>query len=378
MKDICFVLTTPFAVNAFLLGHLRALAGRYHVSLCVNLDLYPISPRLDPRVRVINLGIQRKISPLNDLRTLWHLIRLFRGARFDAVHSMTPKAGLLSMLAGLIARVPRRYHTFTGQVWANRAGFSRFVFKFFDRMIVTFSTRVFADSKSQCCFLEAEGVVNREEAQVLGLGSVCGVDLNRFRPNAQTRSATRASLLASPNTCVFLFVGRLVRDKGVFDLIEAYSRLEEQGRDVALWIAGPDEDGLLAELKKKAGTFEPRIRWLGATFEPERFMAGADVLVLPSYREGFGMVIVEAAASGIPSIAYRIDGVTDAIRDGETGLLITKGNVEELTDTMYSLVDNSPARHKLGAKALSHVRKNFSDRAVSEAWLAFYRRELGG
>ncbi|MBV5337075.1 MAG: glycosyltransferase, partial [Deltaproteobacteria bacterium] len=249
MKKICFVLTTPFAVNAFLLGHFRALADYYHVSLCVNCSMYPISPLMDPRVRIIDMGIQRKMSPLTYLRTLWELICLFRRMRFDAVHSMTPKAGLLAMLAAWVARVPRRYHSFTGQIWANKSGFGRFFFKRIDRLIVLIASRVFADSASQCHFLEAEGVADSGEVSVLGFGSICGVDLKRFRPDDEVRSATRLALHATENTIVFLFAGRLVRDKGAFDLIIAFAKLVVQHENVALWIIGPDEDGLLPELK---------------------------------------------------------------------------------------------------------------------------------
>lgn len=376
VKEICFVLTTPFAVNAFLLGHLRALAEYYHVSLCVNCSLYPISPLMDSRVRIINIGIQRKISPLADLHTLWELICLFRRMRFDAVHSLTPKAGLLAMLAALFARVPRRYHTFTGQVWANKTGLERFIFKWIDWLIVTITTRVFADSKSQCRFLETEGVAGSGVASVLGFGSICGVDLERFCPKALVRAEIRADLAVTDNTCVFLYVGRLARDKGVFDLINVFTRLAEQHENLALWVVGPDDEGLLPELKKLCHSCNQRVRWIGATFEPERYMISADILVLPSYREGFGMVILEGAACGIPSIAYRIDGVIDAVKDAETGVLVSKGDIGCLAKAMCSLAVDELYRDKLGRNAIEYARNNFSGKVVTSAWVEFYRQEL--
>lgn len=377
MKSICFVLTTPFAVNAFLLGHLRALAGTYRVSLCVNVDVYPLSPALDSRVRVLNIGIHRKMSPLGDLQTLWRLIRLFRQERFDAVHSMTPKAGLLAMLAALVARIPRRYHTFTGQIWANRTGAKRAFFKLIDRLIARSATRVFADSASQCLFLRTEAVGAEGGVSVLGAGSVCGVDAGRFRPDPAMRSATRNMLAVSEDACVLLFVGRLASEKGVYDLIQSFTLLAEKHARAALWLVGPDEEGLSSGLKALVSECADRVRWIGPSFEPERYMASADFLVLPSYREGFGMVVVEAAACGIPSVAYRIDGVTDAVLEGETGVLVPKGNVDALLSAMERMLEDPVFCRTLGEQAQVRARRDFSDTAVIAAWTDFYRQELG-
>ena len=376
-NSICFVLTTPFAVNAFLLGHLRALAGNYRVTLCVNIDAYPLSKSLDPRVRVLNIGIRRKMSPLGDLQTLWCLIHLFRQERFDVVHSMTPKAGLLAMLAALVARIPRRYHTFTGQVWANRTGVRRTFFKLIDRLIVRSATRVFADSTSQCLFLKAEAVASEQGVSVLGAGSVCGVDALRFRPDRAVRVAMRNALAVSEDACVLLYVGRLASEKGVYDLLRAFAQLAAKHAQAVLWVVGPDEEGLSSSLKALVAECSDRVRWIGPTFEPEKYMAPADFLVLPSYREGFGMVIVEAAACGIPSVAYRIDGVTDAVQDGETGVLVAKGNIDLLLSAMTQMLDDQVFRCELGSKALLRVRRDFSDTAVTAAWMGFYERELG-
>lgn len=377
MKSICFVLTTPFAVNAFLLGHLRALAGTYCVSLCVNVDVYPLSKSLDPRVRVLNIGIRRKMSPLGDLLTLWRLIHLFRQERFDAVHSMTPKAGLLAMLAALIAGIPRRYHTFTGQIWANRSGIRRTFFKLVDRLIVRSASRVFADSASQCLFLKAEAVGGEQGVSVLGAGSVCGVDARRFRPDRAVRTVMRNALAVSEDACVLLFVGRLASEKGVYDLLQAFSRLAAKHAQAVLWMVGPDEEGLSSSLKALVAEYADRLRWIGPTFEPEKYMASADFLVLPSYREGFGMVIVEAAACGVPSVAYRIDGVTDAVQDGETGVLVPKGDVEALLAAMERMLEDPYSRCMLGEKARLRAKRDFSDTAVIAAWVSFYGQELG-
>lgn len=247
-----------------------------------------------------------------------------------------------------------------------------------DRLIALCAIQVFADSYSQCRFLEDEGVVQRGGVTVLGQGSVAGVDLARFRPDPAARAALRAETGVTDTVPVFLFVGRLVRDKGVFDLVKAFAALSDLHGHWELWMVGPDEDGLQTTLQAEGERLGGRIRWFGPTPMPERYMAAADVFVLPSYREGFGSVIIEAAACGVPSIAYRIDGVIDAIVDGRTGLFVDKGDVQGLSDAMNRLGAESRTRKTLGEAAHLRASSEFSSASVSAAWLDFYSSVLRG
>lgn len=376
--SLVFVATTPFAVNAFLRTHLLALAETQEVTLCVNTTAYPLVDDLARAVRVHHIDIARKIAPWQDLRALFQLLRCFQEIRPATVHSLTPKAGLLAMLAGWLAQVPWRFHTFTGQVWATRTGLGRSLLKGIDRLIALFASQVFADSTSQCSFLEDEGVVRLGAISVLGQGSVAGVDLARFRPDPVARATLRAETSVADAAPVFLFVGRLVRDKGVFDLVEAFAALSALHGQWELWMVGPDEDGLQATLQAEGKRLRGRIRWFGPTPTPERYMAAADVFVLPSYREGFGSVIIEAAACGIPSIAYRIDGVIDAIVDGRTGLFVDKGDIQGLSDAMNRLGAESSTRKILGDAAHLRAASEFSSATVCTAWLDFYSSVLRG
>lgn len=370
--SLVFVATTPFAVNAFLRTHLLALAETHDVTLCVNTAAYPLVEDIARAVRVRHVDIARKIAPWQDLRALFQLLRCFREIRPAVVHSMTPKAGLLAMLAGRLAGVSRRFHTFTGQVWANRTGAGRSLLKGIDRLIAACATRVFADSASQCRFLEEEGVVRRGGVAVLGQGSVAGVDLARFRPDPAARAALRAEAGVADDVPVFLFVGRLVRDKGVFDLVEAFASVNARWPQWELWMVGPDEEGLQAVLQARGEQMGARIRWFGPTPCPERYMAAADVFVLPSYREGFGSVIIEAAACGIPTIAYRIDGVIDAIVEDRTGRFVDKGDVGGLAEAMAQLGAAPAVMSGLGEAARRRANDDFSSSTVCAAWLAFY------
>ncbi len=306
---------------------MKALADRYPVTLCVNRSLYPLSDEIDPRIRVVDFPIVREVSLLKDLQALLFLVSWLRAERIAAVHSITPKAGLLAMLAARLAGVRLRHHTFTGQVWATKSGMARFLLKACDRMIVGAATQVFADSPSQCRFLTDENVVGPGGISVLGPGSIAGVDMDRFRPDAKVRQQLRAELNAPEDLCVFLFMGRLTRDKGIYDLIEAFATTAATNPRVELWLVGPDEERLQQQCEPRGPRGTGRVRWFGQTSRPERYMASADVLVLPSYREGFGSVVIEAAACAVPTVGYRIDGLIDAVVEDRTGVLVEIRNV---------------------------------------------------
>jgi glycosyltransferase involved in cell wall biosynthesis len=327
-------------------------------------------------VRVRHVDIARKIAPWEDLCALFQLLRCFREIRPAVVHSMTPKAGLLAMLAAWLVGVPWRFHTFTGQVWANKTGFGRSLMKAIDRLIAVCANRVFADSTSQCRLLENEGVVQRGSVVVLGQGSVAGVDLARFRPDASAHIALRTELGVSNENPVFLFVGRLVRDKGVFDLVDAFALVNAEHPQWELWMVGPDEEGIQADLEVRGAHLGASTRWFGPTHCPERYMAAADVFVLPSYREGFGSVVIEAAACGVPCIAYRIDGVIDSIVEDRTGLFVEKGDVHGLSNSMKRLGSAQDVRRELGKAARLRAVNEFSSSAVSAAWQEFYSAVL--
>jgi len=339
----------------------------------MNVGLYQVSPKLiDEAISIIDIPLQRKIAPISDLRALAALYKIFHSKQFDAIHSLTPKAGLLAMVAAFLSGTPNRFHTFTGQIWVHYRGMSRIIFKKIDWIIVKIATKVFSDSPSQMEFLIKQGICSADEISVLGPGSISGVDLLRFKANPGKRSSFRKKLGADNSTCVFLFLGRLCKDKGLFDLLYAYSMLHLKEKNIALWIVGPDEEQIESKVGKLEVLTNNGVMWLGSTLSPESYMAAADILILPSYREGFGLVIIEAAACCLTTVAYRIDGVSDAIIEDETGLLCTLGDIEELESAMTNLIKNQVYRSELGKRAHSYVANKFSSAIVTSAWIEFY------
>lgn len=377
-KRLIFVATTPFAVNAFLRTHILVLRDIFDVTLCVNTEVYDLLDEVAQCAQVIHIPIKRKIAPWSDLKALVQLWLCFIRQRPDIVHSITPKAGLLAMMAACLAFIPHRFHTFTGQVWVNRTGVTRRILKGFDQVIACMASRAFADSQSQCRFLEAEGVVRAGEATVLGKGSIAGVDLARFRPDPALRMELRSREGISDETPVFVFIGRLTRDKGIFDLLAAFDAAATMHDAWHLWIIGPDEEGLQSKLQATGNKGHGQIRWFGPSTHPEHFLAAADILVLPSYREGFGSVIIEAAACGLPAIAYRIDGVVDAIVDGNTGLMVPLHDKNAFSEAMEKLARDNTLRRLLGEQAMRHARQDFSSVSVTAEWEKLYRLSVLG
>jgi glycosyltransferase involved in cell wall biosynthesis len=370
--QICIVVAVPLTLKAFMLGHMKALAEIADVTVVANFtaedEAYPWPGALT-RVAV---AIARPIAPWRDLRALWALSRLFRQRRFDLVHSLTPKAGLLAMLAGWLAGVPRRLHMFTGQVWVTRTGPMRTLLKSADRLIGRLATHVLTDSASQREFLIAQGIVPARKLSVLAKGSSCGVDTARFRPDAAARERVRRSHGIPTDAVVFLYLGRINRDKGLHDLAQAYSRIGSRHPNAHLLLVGPDEDNLLAALTLAAADNPTRLHSAGYTERPQEYFAAADVCCLPSFREGFPTSMLEAAAAGVPAIGSRIYGITDAVVDGETGLLFEAGNVEQLAQCMHTLAHDAALRAKMGKAARERVLRDYSSAFVTAALLEYY------
>ena len=311
------------------------------------------------------------MSPLRDVIALFVLVReMFRG--YDAVHTFAPKAGLLGMLAAWIARVPVRMHTFQGEAWASRRGMMREVLKLADLLIVKLATHVLVVGAGERSFLEREGVLGASRGIVLADGSIAGVDIARFRPDPLAAARIRKTFGVGMNQVLILFLGRLARDKGVLDLASAFSRLGSEIPYAVLAFVGPDEEGLSEEIRARAGAFAERVRFAGYTERSEEFLAAASFVCLPSYREGFSTVILEAAACGVPVIASRIYGTQDALIDGVTGRFHAPASIGELASAIRELATDAAGCVRMGRAAHDRVIAHFRvERLVAEMILHY-------
>ncbi len=370
MKKLCYVATIPAIVHAFLRVHIQAAAKKYQVTVICNAVDKHLLEGLN--ARLILLPIERKPSPWRDVLILFQLFRLFRSEKFDIVHSIMPKTGMLAMLAAWIALIPVRLHTFTGQVWVTKQGIRRELFKWFDNLIGRFATSVLADSPSQRDFLVSEGVLPPGKAKVIGAGSICGVDPLRFHPETNVRCALRHDLGIGQDAKVILFVGRLNRDKGMLDLAAAFDAIARCHTDVVLLLVGTEEDVPFSYMQERCYAVRDRLHYVSFAVTPEHYMAAADIFCLPSYREGFGMTIIEAAACGVPAVASRIYGITDAVADGKTGVLFTAGDVSSLTQALLTLIADNVLRQQMGEAARERVIKLFSSEKITGDMVTLY------
>lgn len=373
---LCYVVSSEMTVSAFLKDHIAAATVHYDVSVVANTTDVGFLRRLGLDATLYPVAIVRPISLWQDLTALRALVRLFRTERFDVVHSVSPKAGLLAMFAARLAGVRHRVHTFTGQIWVTRRGWQRWMFKKADSLLAALTTRILVDSPSQRDFLVIEGVFDADKAEVIGKGSICGVDSERFHPDSEARRKLRDTLGIPQSDPVLLFLGRLNRDKGVLDLAAAFAVLARHFPTVRLLLVGPDEDGLAGRIAQASGAAAGHVQRIDYTAQPERYMAAADIFCLPSYREGFGQVLVEAAAAGLPAVASRIYGITDAVVEGETGLLHPPGDVAAIQAALSQLVADAPRRAAMGERARRRALAEFSQAKSTQGLMAFYGKML--
>jgi glycosyltransferase involved in cell wall biosynthesis len=373
---LCFVVSVPMTAVAFLNGHIDYLSSDYEITVVCNFD--GTEKDILKNAQLKNIRIARKISPFSDLKAVYSLARFLKKGDFQIVHSVTPKAGLITALAGWLAKTPIRIHWFTGQVWVLKSGIQRWVLKNLDRLVAKLNTSVLVDSPTQRDFLIEQRVINPTKAQVLGSGSISGVDTERFRPNPEMRVATRAELgIEDPNAPIILFLGRLNHDKGIETLLQAFSRQTIES-DSFLLLVGPDEGNYIPRIPELLGERREYFRYIPFTVESEKYMAGSDIFCLPSLREGFGLSVIEASACELPVIATNIYGVQDAVRDGETGVLIDATSATQLASTIKVLADNPTGRASMGLAGRIYAQRCFESTEVQRLLRDYYSELLIG
>jgi glycosyltransferase involved in cell wall biosynthesis len=375
-RNIVFVASHPMSVVTFMLPHIRALKDMVTVQVLVNTTDSTLLQQRGVDVRIEPVQVVRPIAPWADIKALWNLYWRFKRIRPLAVHTITPKAGLLGMTAAYLARVPVRMHSFTGQVWVTRKGLMRWLLKAADQCTFAMATDALVDSPSQRDFLIQEGVLTAAGSAVLGAGSICGANTQRFCPNSNALQAVRSEIGTAPDALVCLYLGRLNRDKGVLDLAAAFAQVAAKHPQAELWVVGPDEANWFEQMQALLGDAMGQVKRVGFTPEPERFMQAADVFCLPSYREGFGSSVIEAAACGVPALASRIYGLTDAVAEGRTGWMHEPGNVQDLAEKLDDLLARPDELVARGVAAREHAMTMFAEETITAAMVQFYKKRL--
>ena len=368
MKKICFIVSSPMTASVFLKPIIFELSEKYNINLACNFEDELL--KIAGISKIHKLPIGRKISLVKDIVSLIKTYLFLKKNKFDAIHSITPKAGLISMIAGLMSKTPIRIHTFTGQVWANKSGVSKLALKQIDKLISTCSTHILVDGKSQREFLIKNKIID-QNSTVLGNGSISGVSLKRFKQSEAIRKLIRNKLGLNDNDWVFMFLGRITYDKGITDLINAFLGIKNNYNQ-KLIIVGPDEENIISSINKR----EKNIIYMPFTDKPEEILQVCDTFCLPSYREGFGLSVLEASALSKPIICSNIYGLKDTVIENKTGVKHIVKNINSIQEKLIFALENKDLMKEMGLNGGKYVQEKFSQEIVIKEWIKYYQKNI--
>jgi glycosyltransferase involved in cell wall biosynthesis len=372
--------TVPVTLQAFFDGQLRFFKQNgFRVTAVSSPEPGLEEVRDRDGIDVIGVPMARRISPLADLVALVRLIRLLRKLNPHIVHTGTPKAGLLVGIAAWLLRVPVRVYTIHGLPFIIKTGLKRVILKLSERISCLCAHRVLAVGQSMRSIAVREGLCPAERIGVPAGGSANGVDTDRFNRDlhADQGAAIRRGLAIPPDAVVFGFIGRLVRDKGIIELTEAWKLLHNQVPNAHLIMVGmwEPQDPVPQEVRQSLES-GPGVHLVGQTFDTPPYYAAMDVVILPTYREGFPIVPLEAAAMMLPMVITDAFGCSDAVVDGLTGIVIPSRNAPALADAMRRLAEDPDLRRRLGAAGRDRVLREFRPVVIWKALLAEYQSQL--
>lgn len=320
----------------------------------------------------VAVPMERHISIVNDLKSLMRMISVFRKEKPQMVHSMTPKAGMICMVAAWLTRVPVRIHTFTGLVWPTATGLKRKILMMTDWLTCACATHVIPEGQGVLNDLK-NGGITKKPMKVLGYGNVRGVDMERFSP-------ARFKATKNPDVFTFVFVGRIVSDKGINELVEAFVKLHDEHKNTRLVLVGKYEHELdpVSDKTRKLIDTNEGIVACGPKYGDDllQMYVDADCFVMPSYREGFPNTVLEAGAMGLPSIVTDINGSREIIENEKNGLIVPSKNANALYDAMERMLTDDKAREIMKSNARQIIESRFEKNFVQKCQIEFYKRIL--
>jgi glycosyltransferase involved in cell wall biosynthesis len=356
---------------------LDSLLRKYEVQLLSSPGEKIVSLSNQYNIKRHCINIERHISLINDVKSLFRIIKVFRKEKPYMVHSMTPKAGMLCMLAAWLTRVPRRVHTFTGLIWPTATGLKRKILMVTDWLTCACATHIIPEGKGVMNDLQSH--ITNKPMKVLGYGNVRGVDMERFSRRPEVEEMAKG--IKKEGIFTFIFVGRIVGDKGINELVSAFTELHKKYENTRLLLVGRFEnelDPLKAETKEKIND-SLFIEYLGQKSGDDliSYYAASDCFVFPSYREGFPNTVMEAGAMGLPSIVTDINGSREIIIDGKNGVIIPSKDVEALYHAMEEMITNSDKTKEYADNAREMIASRFERGFVRKCLYDFYEEICG-
>ena len=324
-------------------------------------------------VRTIAVPMERHIALVKDFNSLMQMTRVFRKEKPFMVHSMTPKAGLICMMAGWLTHVPVRIHTFTGLVWPTSTGLKRKILMLTDKLTCACATHVIPEGEGVKIDL-VTGRITKKPLRVLGYGNVMGVDLEHFMITEKLKE--KSAQLKNSGVFYFLFVGRIVRDKGINELVSSFNKLQQENANIRLFLVGPYEDDLdpISEKSRELITNNPSILAVGKKTGDEllKYYCAADCFVLPSYREGFPNTVLEAGALELPSIVTDVNGSREIIINGVNGIVVPPRDEERLYEAMKMMLTSKQDRERMASVARKMISERFEQSFVRKCLYDYY------
>ena len=375
MNKLLRITTVPISLKYLIKGQMRFMSTRGFEVLMMSASGEEIEEVIKyEQCKHVELPLTRKITPIQDLKAVLKLYRFLKKEKPTIVHTHTPKAGIVGMLASYLARVPNRLHTVAGLPLLEIKGVKRKVLNLVEKLTYKCATKVYPNSKGLKKIILDNKFTKKDKLKVIANGSSNGIDTSYFNPELYTvddKKSLKEQLNIKPADFVFIFVGRIVGDKGVNELAAAFEKLSKEREDVKLVLVGWSEDELDPLNKKTSAILanNKQIIVVGFQNDVRPYFAIADALVFPSYREGFPNVVLQAGAMNLPCIVTNINGSNEIIEEGKNGMIIPVKNATVLFDAMVKMMTDTQL--KLNAREM--ITSRFEQKVVWEALLSEYK-----
>ena len=374
------ITTVPISLNLLLRGQLQFMRENGMAVYTASADgpeIKEMTEREGVPHRMVHMT--RKITPFSDSRAVYAMYRWFKELKPDIVHTHTPKAGIVGMLAARLAGVPHRLHTVAGMPLMETSGIKRKILETVEELTYSCATQVYPNSMNLKSFILENLSVRADKVSVIGQGSSNGIDTEFFSNTEEIREQgkkIRQELGIHPDDIVFGFVGRIVKDKGINELVAAFNEIHIHDPRSQLVLVGPFEDDLdpVSSETRELIRAHVHIHTVGFQSDIRPFLSAMDIFTFPSYREGFPNVVLQAACFELPMIVTDINGCNEIVENGVNGSIIPPKNENDLQAAMVKLKDSVDLREKLGIMARRKVEENYSQQYIWEQLLAEYNR----
>lgn len=380
MPKLFRVTTVPESLNILLRGQHKFMSTNGFEVIGISSTgnaLYEVSQ--EEEIRVIEINMSRKITPIKDFLSVYNLYKLIKKEKPIIVHSHTPKAGVVAMMAAKIANVPIRLHTVAGLPLMEAKGIKRKLLNFVEKVTYACATKVYPNSKGLYDFIVEEELISSIKMKIIANGSSNGIDTSYFdseRISEKQREEFLTRLIIQKKDFVFIFVGRLVGDKGINELIDAFARIKDS--NVKLLLVGGLESDLDPLKSETIHEIDKNKNIISVGFQKDvrPYFAISHCLVFPSYREGFPNVVLQAGAMGLPSIVSNINGCNEIIQEGINGSIIPSKDRESLYKVMHKIISDEAWRKQLAGNARDIIVSHYEQKLVWDALLIEYNHLL--